>query len=106
MMAIAEVPEEITIHLSQWSKEAVARRHAKRSVVEVDSIEEVDAEVASLEPDSDTEGVETEITPQGNSTNSSVILRESAEYTWIDTCGCLQKAVKDSFTRSEFSERD
>lgn len=80
MMAIAEVPEEITIHLSQWSKEAVARRHAKRSPMEVDSIKEVDAEVASLEPDLDTEDVETESTPRENSTNSSAILKESAEY--------------------------
>lgn len=54
MMAIAEVPEEITIHLSQWSKEAVARRHANRSPVVS--------------------------TPRKNSTNSSAILKESAEY--------------------------
>ena len=80
MMAIADVPEEITTHLSQWSKEAVARRHAKRSLVEADSSEEVDTEVAPLEPDSDTDDAGAESTSQEKSINSSAIMKESAEY--------------------------
>ena len=86
MMAIADVPDELTVHLSEWSRAAVTRKHAERTVVEIDSeiVEEqvVEEEIEGSEAidQNDSEEVSEDESVIGNPDERILSVRSSAEY--------------------------